>query len=58
MLQSYVNSYNSIVGVENILRGLVVYSVVGFCGPYHLEPGWRTEIGESIPFSTAFLDFS
>ena len=24
----------------------------------HQEPGWRlTEIGETIPFSTAFLDF-
>ena len=24
----------------------------------HQEPGWRlTEVGETIPFSTAFLDF-
>lgn len=46
---------HSIDNVLDQLAGMTATQVSQLC---HLEPGWRlTELGETIPFATAFLDF-
>jgi len=44
--------------IEDVLAQLAGMTATQVSELSHQEPGWRlTEIGETIPFSTAFLDF-
>lgn len=44
--------------IEDVLVQLSAMTATQVSELSHQEPGWRlTEIGETIPFSTAFLDF-
>lgn len=44
--------------IDDVLAQLAGMTAAQVSDLSHQEPGWRlTEIGETIPFSTAFLDF-
>lgn len=44
--------------IDDVLIQLAGMTGTQVSEPSHQEPGWRlTEVGETIPFSTAFLDY-
>lgn len=52
-----VFSANELATIHDVLDQFQNFTALQVSGLSHLEPGWRlTELGETIPYSTALLD--